>query len=383
MLAAIAEAVGLVETDRLLGHLARSWNEITRAECVILSVQCGRPGCYRTALVDAAGCLTHADDRLSEKTDLIPGLMEQVLPRARGSAETHSSERSSGEIIGKTLVNRADGRLIGGIVLVGAAPLPDPLDDQFRGAAAALLNRAVANERLLRDAKLESLAEFAAGAGHEINNPLAAISGRAQILLQDETDPQRRRHLTTIGAQALRIRDMIGDTMLFARPPQPEPQQLNLVDLLDRVLEKFAAECESRKFALKKKWDPKTELPIWADETQLSVVISELVRNAMEASTEGGTIQIIAGCETVSGSAWALLTVRDEGAGLSAEAAEHLFDPFYSGRQAGRGLGFGLSKCWRIVTNHGGQIDVEDELEQGFGMFIRWPASERPRPSST
>ena len=68
-------------------------------------------------------------------------------------------------------------------------------------------------------AKLEALAEFAAGAGHEINNPVATIVGRAELLLKGETNPERRQALLTIGAQALRIRDMIGDLMVFARPP--------------------------------------------------------------------------------------------------------------------------------------------------------------------
>ena len=85
-------------------------------------------------------------------------------------------------------------------------------------------------------AKLEALAEFAAGAGHEINNPVATIVGRAELLLKGETNPERRQALLTIGAQALRIRDMIGDLMLFARPPKPELQSLNLVEVLCQLL---------------------------------------------------------------------------------------------------------------------------------------------------
>ena len=77
-------------------------------------------------------------------------------------------------------------------------------------------------------AKLEALAEFAAGAGHEINNPATTIAGRATLLLRDETDPIRRQALKTIGGQAYRIRDMIGDLMLFARPPEPQPVFLQL-----------------------------------------------------------------------------------------------------------------------------------------------------------
>ncbi|MCA9048009.1 MAG: hypothetical protein KDA89_04740, partial [Planctomycetaceae bacterium] len=75
------------------------------------------------------------------------------------------------------------------MILWQATPLPEELHEHVHRASAELLTRAVANERLLRDAKLDSLGEFAAGAGHEINNPVAAISGRAQMLLRDETDP--------------------------------------------------------------------------------------------------------------------------------------------------------------------------------------------------
>lgn len=73
-------------------------------------------------------------------------------------------------------------------------------------------------ERVIEISKLEALGEFAAGAGHEINNPVATIAGRAQLLLASEVDSERRHALEIIGGQALRIRDMIGDVMLFARP---------------------------------------------------------------------------------------------------------------------------------------------------------------------
>ena len=81
-------------------------------------------------------------------------------------------------------------------------------------------------QRTLETEKLEAMAEFAAGAGHEINNPLTVISGRAQLLLRDETDPERRHALALISAQAMRVYEMIADMMLFARPPRPECQQV-------------------------------------------------------------------------------------------------------------------------------------------------------------
>src|SRR4029079_11442318 len=100
-------------------------------------------------------------------------------------------------------------------------------------------------DRRLTELKLRALAEFAAGAGHEINNPVATIVGYAQQLLANETDPDRRHALATIGAQAYRIRDMIGDVMLFARPPQPRPEELDLAFVLHEMVSKFADEAQA------------------------------------------------------------------------------------------------------------------------------------------
>ncbi|HEY5315229.1 MAG TPA: histidine kinase dimerization/phospho-acceptor domain-containing protein, partial [Pirellulales bacterium] len=91
-------------------------------------------------------------------------------------------------------------------------------------------------QETLESEKLESLAEWAAGAGHEINNPLAVITGRAQLLARDEPDPQRRRELAVIRTQAQRVHEMIADLMLFARPPEPELQPCPLAELLEQIV---------------------------------------------------------------------------------------------------------------------------------------------------
>ncbi len=92
----------------------------------------------------------------------------------------------------------------------------------------------------LEQQKLAALKELAYGAGHEINNPLANISARAQTLLQDEPDPQRRRRLAAINSQAFRAYEMIADMMLFARPPQPRLERLDAGDIVSRVVEGVA-----------------------------------------------------------------------------------------------------------------------------------------------
>ena len=220
-------------------------------------------------------------------------------------------------------------------------------------------------------AKLEALAEFAAGAGHEINNPLATIIGRAQMLLKSETDPQRRQMLLSIGAQAYRIRDMIGDAMLFGRPPRPEFQKLNLAEIVARVLAKSAGELASERVTVC------VEIPdsifVRADPTQIAIVLGESLRNSGQALQPlGGEIHLSA---TVPADRLdeVVIDVVDQGKGFTQTEQEHAFDPFFSGRQAGRGLGFGLPKCWRIVDQHGGRIEIFSSPVGPTTVRIHWP----------
>lgn len=231
-------------------------------------------------------------------------------------------------------------------------------------------------EWILPDAaKLEAMAEFAAGAGHEINNPVATIVGRVQMLLKSETDPERRQALSTIGGQAYRVRDMIGDAMLFARPPAPRPEALSLSQTIDDVLTSLQEEINQGEVQLEV--NVAEALSLYADETQWKVVLSNLLLNSLQAMEAGGQIKISASpFETESGP-FIHLKVIDEGPGLTEEERIHLFDPFYSARQAGRGLGFGLSKCWRIAMQHGATIAAETNSDRGVTFHLYWPA-EKP-----
>ncbi len=224
----------------------------------------------------------------------------------------------------------------------------------------------------LTELKLRALAEFAAGAGHEINNPVATIAGYAQQLLAGETDPDRRHALATIGAQAYRIRDMIGDVMLFARPPQPRPEPIDLTAVVREVASQLTN--EARESGIHIQYDMAAEAPIFADPVQLRIVIASLLQNSVEALSGGGHVTLAVRSIQESGRRWAQLTIGDNGPGLTDLEREHLFDPFFSGRQAGRGLGFGLPKAWRIVTLHGGRIDFETPATGGAKFTVHWPA---------
>ncbi|QDT99025.1 sensor histidine kinase [Gimesia aquarii] len=232
-------------------------------------------------------------------------------------------------------------------------------------------NLSIGQKILPSSDKLEAMAEFAAGAGHEINNPVATIVGRVQMLLKEETDPQRRQSLATIGGQAYRIRDMIGDAMLFARPPAPHPVSLNLQQMTQEVLNSLNEKISKAGVNVSIKLS--SLLTIWADEVQWKVVLSNLILNSLQVLKTGDGIEIFAEEMTQNSIRIMYIRVVDDGPGLTEQEKEHLFDPFFSARQAGRGLGFGLSKCWRIISLHGGSIEAEVNADRGMTFHLFWP----------
>jgi len=224
--------------------------------------------------------------------------------------------------------------------------------------------------------KLAAMAEFAAGAGHEINNPLTVIAGRAQLSLREEQDPERRRALALMSAQAKRAHEMIADMMLFARPPKPEPTLIDMVDLVDRVIEEVSPRAARQEIALSRAGDA-GPVEIEADSTQLTVALRAMCQNSIEAIGRQGHIEI----GVHAGAGEVAIRIADDGPGISPEQRLHIFDPFYSARQAGRGLGLGLSKCWRIVTNHGGRIEVASRPGEGTVFKITLPRRQPETPS--
>ncbi len=217
--------------------------------------------------------------------------------------------------------------------------------------------------------KLESLKELAYGASHEINNPLANIAARAQTLLVDETDPERQRKLAAIHRQAMRAHEMIADLMLFARPPKLKLARCDLGALVGDVVGRLRERADESNIELV--WDGGDEaIQLPADATQLAVAVQALIVNSLEAMGEGGQVRVTVRQRRSGDEQWAEIAVADDGPGISDDERRHMFDPFFSGREAGRGLGFGLSKCWRIITDHGGQVVVNKPRGGGAEISI-------------
>jgi len=229
----------------------------------------------------------------------------------------------------------------------------------------------------LKAARLEAARELAYGAGHEINNPLANIATRAQSLLLEERDPERRRRLATIVDQSFRARDMIGGLMLFARPPKPTVGPADVGGIVAAVVGAARSQAVARGISLEVS-SPATAIEVLVDRGQIEEALRAVVTNAIEAVAGGGRVSLVAGAVD-DGARWCEIMVADEGCGMDDATVRRAFDPFFSGREAGRGAGLGLSKAWRFIETNGGAVAIASRPGAGTTVSVRLPMAPAGR----
>jgi signal transduction histidine kinase len=242
----------------------------------------------------------------------------------------------------------------------------------------------------LQALKLGALAELAAGAGHEINNPLAVISGQAQYLLKqlalaeeqlvedpsptlylDSLKAKLHKALTTIVGQSQRIHHVLTDLMQFARPATPRKQPIAVATLLRDVASGLQNAAAEKNVGLACPEAP-ADLIVRGDATQWRTVLVNVLRNAVEAAPSDGWVRLH--CRR-DGPDWVEIVIEDNGVGPAPAMREHLFDPFYSGRTAGRGRGLGLSTAWRLARQNGGEVRFAGADHQVTRFVLRLPVA--------
>ena len=219
--------------------------------------------------------------------------------------------------------------------------------------------------------KREALGEFAGGAGHELNNPLAVIVGRAQLLLARTDDPETMRSLRIILSQAGRAHRILRDLMFVARPPTPRPRPCRPADVLRACLRDLQDECTARGIRLSSEIDDSAPTGT-LDPDALRHLAEILLRNAIQATPAGGKVVVRS---NVHGNEFAWFFI-DSGKGTSPHDAAHLFDPFYCGRQAGRGLGLGLPRAATLVAQAGGRLHWSSNPGHGSVFQVHLPLSQ-------
>ena len=226
---------------------------------------------------------------------------------------------------------------------------------------------------VLEQKQQASLYNLAYGLSHELNNPLAIISAQASALSQRLDDPDVVRQLDNIVMSAGRGAEMIRDLMLVARPASLKLTHVDLKQLVVGLVEKAQEWAKQLGVEIQNEFESTVKLDL--DPAAIREALWALVRNALQASDVGSTIRIDGTIENQT----IRLSIEDEGSGLTAEALKHCFDPYFCGREAGRGLGLGLAKAMRIITLHGGNLLLTNRPAVGCSAIVELPTNSAPK----
>jgi signal transduction histidine kinase len=223
----------------------------------------------------------------------------------------------------------------------------------------------------------KELYDLAYGLSHEINNPLGNISARAQVLLGSESDPAKKRYLTTIAQQAQRAHEMLAELMYCVQPPQLTTQRIDLSKWLQSLRQRLESLCQGYRMRLEL---PATPAQCWThlDPAAMEEVLRCSVKNACEASRPGDPILIQWQIRKRKENWWIVVSVRDHGVGLQAGEADRAWNLYYSGRESGRGLGLGLARIDRLMGAHGGWAEWNQTGQVGCCLDLYLPHDGPP-----
>jgi len=242
----------------------------------------------------------------------------------------------------------------------------------FRGIAMDLTERKQAEKEILKLRKLESLGVLAGGIAHDFNNLLTGLFGNIELAKKFlPAEHKSHKFLETAGRSMKSATSLTTQMLTFAKGGDPIKETLSIGAVITET-----AQFSLRGSKVKLQTDIAPDLwPVDADKGQLSQVISNLVINAQQAMPDGGTITISAENVTASTGRQVQVTVRDEGIGISPQYLDRIFDPYFSTKQQGSGLG--LASTYSIITKHNGTINAVSKLNDGTAFTISLPAAEK------
>jgi signal transduction histidine kinase len=248
-------------------------------------------------------------------------------------------------------------------VQVDASDEIGSLAREFNAMAAALEEREV---RLIRSERLAAIGKIAAQITHEVRNPLSSIGLNAEMLEEELTEGEPRELVRAIVKEVDRLAEITEQYLRFARMPRPKLEREDVNGIVKSLLAFLKEEFAARGITVEADLDPDVP-PTPADENQLRQALLNLLRNGAEAMKDGGRLTITT--RAVNGQL--RVSIADTGQGIAAEHQKKIFDPFFSTKEGGTGLGLALTQ--QIVVDHGGTLEVESDLGRGATFTVSLP----------
>jgi len=329
-------------------------------------------------VADTAGLISYANRRWYDmgyaQNQVLGRPMEELVAPARREVFNEALAATlSGQLVDnlELQILRGDGRV--GQFSVNLSPMRDEAGNpnSIVVVMTDITDAATLQSKLMHAEKLAAVGQLVSGVAHEVNNPLTAILGFADLLMENpEVPDSARKDLRVILQEAQRTKQIVQNLLSFARqmPPQRKPVQLN--GILRRTVQLRAYDFQSHGVEVIEQLDQ--DLPhVTGDAHQLQQVFLNILNNAHDAVRETGRIARI---EITSrrGDSYVEVSFRDNGTGIS--HPDRIFDPFFTTKEVGKGTGLGLSICYGIVHEHGGEILCHNnEGGEGATFIVRLP----------
>ena len=233
-------------------------------------------------------------------------------------------------------------------------------------------------EQLIKAHKLKAVGTLTAGVAHELNNPINNIMLTASMLQEDYSeidDAERLDMINDLVEQAARSQKIIRNLLEFAREREIDTSLFQLDDILEESLQLVTNQLKLYKVKIERRFASNLE-PISGDKQQLIQVFLNLTLNAIDGMPDGGTL--IIETNTVKEGDYLKVDFTDSGTGIPDHVKPHIFDPFFTTKSQGKGTGLGLSVSLGIIRKHGGDIQVESQINKGSTFTVLLPIAKIP-----
>jgi two-component system NtrC family sensor kinase len=261
---------------------------------------------------------------------------------------------------------------------VMATPIEDPVHTRALVFIRDVTEKRLNELQLVQAEKMSSIGMLAAGVAHEINNPLNSVAGYAEALLRRFRDEQNladdsrlkdfQKYLGVIIRESYRCKGIIDSLLSFSRKSEGSIGLLDLNQVLDEVLELVRHKARNEHIEIQEQFQ--ADLPmVQGDATGLRQVFLNLTMNAMQAIEGHGRV----GIATFTQDGMVTATITDSGCGIPPTLLDRIWDPFFTTKGVGRGVGLGLAVTYNIIKKHDGVIDVESTLGKGSKFTVRLP----------
>lgn len=311
-----------------------------------------------------------------ERDELIGDNLLKIYPDAgygflKKSIERHFQEGVSISGLEVNLLTKS-GELIP--TSIKAVLLKDPEGKVFGslGLIRDMREVKVLQESLVQSEKLSSVGEMAAGFAHELNNPLTAIIGYSNILMEKNVSPEIEKQIRIINQQSQRCQNIISNLLMFSRRYESKKEKIDLNELVKTTINLTAYDMKSGGISIEENYGDGIP-PIYVDGNKIQQVLVNLFQNSKYAVEKNDNGDKKINVTTKYDGKYFIIEVADTGIGIESQKIKRIFEPFFTTKEAGKGTGLGLSISYGIIKEHGGDIYVRSKPGKGAQFLIRLP----------